>query len=177
MRRHGFSFAAVLVLVLTLTCLAGVKSTSAQEKGIDSQKFLDALSQDLGVPAGSLEVINQGELSLPNWGRKFPTAKVMHRETKEFYEVTIDTETGKKVKKADLIEKELAIKKEKYGKLEPDLYGKLQKAKPDETVDVAIWLVSQDDPLPRPTPNEIKAKGISLIDSEMAIKKEEKRKD
>jgi hypothetical protein len=149
--------------------------TPMQEQASNSQKFLNALSQELNVPVESLEVIKQGELSLSHWGRKFPTAKVRNLETNTFYEVTIDNETGKKVKKSDLIDRELSIKKGKYGKLEPELHGKLQKAEPDETVDVVIWLVAPDDPLPRPTPDEIKAKGLSLIESEMEIKKEEKK--
>lgn len=69
-----------------------------------------------------------------------------------------------------MLTQDLEIKKSRFGKLEPELYDLLDTLTPNDTVEVAIWLVAPDDPLERPAPE-------SAISEEEMEAKAQQRKD
>jgi len=121
-----------------------VRLSLAEPKQDYSQKLLETLSNELGIPVTSLAIANETTLTLPYLNRRIPTAKVLNLETGMIHEVTLD-ESGLRINADELIAQDFAIKKDRYGKLEPELHNLLQTIKDNDTVEVAIWLAAPDD--------------------------------
>jgi len=120
-----FSFLAGMLILIILNSVVLIRPAQAQEKQDSSQEFLPTLSRELNVPTTSLQIVNETALTLPYLNRRIPTAKVLNLETGMIYEVTLD-ESGLRINADELIAQDFAIKKDRYGKLEPELHNLLQ---------------------------------------------------
>lgn len=175
LRKHNiFPFSTSTIILLVLFGLIGVKHVKSESIKDKSQKLLEAASEELGVPVTSLEIINEGTLHLQYLDQDFPTAKVRDLKTDMIYAVTLDSK-GQRVQKDSLLAQDLDIKKARYGKFEPGLHSLLQTLNPSDTVEVTLWMVAPDDPLERPTPEEIETKGEALIESIMEERAQQKK--
>lgn len=164
----------IVIILVMLTIGLASEPGFAQEKKSRAHDLLIALSKELNVPITSLEIISESELNLEFLNEKFPIASIRNRETGIIHAVTIDT-SGKSVDQEVLLERNRAIKKERYGNLDPLLYDFLQTVEANDIVGVAIWIVAPDDPMPRPTEEEYRAKGKSRVDLEMEFFFQQKR--
>ena len=169
-----FSFLAGMLILIILNSVVLIRPAQAQEKQDSSQEFLPTLSRELNVPTTSLQIVNETALTLPYLNRRIPTAKVLNLETGMIYEVTLD-ESGLRINADELIAQDFAIKKDRYGKLEPELHNLLQAIKDNDTVEVAIWLAAPDEPLKRPTLEDINIKGEAIVEAEMETQAGEKK--
>lgn len=80
-------------------------------------------------------------------------AKLRNKRTNEKYEIALD-ERGQVVDLENWLLEERRTEEERYGRMAPDLYERLETAGPDELIPVGIWLVAERDALPRPLPGE-----------------------
>lgn len=163
-RKWIFALSLSLILLLVFSSVV-IRLSPAVEPKDRSQELLEALSRESGISISSLELLKETSLHLPNLNQKLSTAKIRDRETDQVHEVTLDA-SGKRVDKATLFAQELAARRSRYGKLEPELHARLQTLGPAETIEVAIWIVAPDDPLSRPNPEEIEAEARAIIKAE-----------
>lgn len=171
---HSSPFFSIILIFLVLISFVSVRPSLAELKQDYSQKLLETLSNELGIPVTSLAIANETTLTLPYLNRQIPTAKVLNLETGMIHEVTLD-ESGLRINADELIAQDFAIRKDKYGKLEPELHTLLQTIKDTDTVEVAIWLAAPDEPLKRPTLEEINVKGEAIIEAEIETQAGEKK--
>src|SRR3990167_500436 len=169
-----FSFLAGMLILIILNSVVLIRPAQAQEKQDSSQEFLPTLSRELNVPTTSLQIVNETALTLPYLNRRIPTAKVLNLETGMIYEVTL-YESGLRINADELIAQDFAIKKDRYGELEPELHNLLQAIKDNDTVEAAIWLAAPDEPLKRPTLEDINIKGEAIVEAEMETQAGEKK--
>ncbi|MCX9012005.1 MAG: S8 family serine peptidase [Candidatus Methanoperedens sp.] len=141
----GALLAAALLIAVALVPSIGANPNAGQTK---SEKALEYISQKHAIPQEQLMVVNEKEANFPLSNKKLWSVKILDPITTETYIVDID-EAGSvaDIKAAKALE--IAKYKEKYGKKEVDLHEKLQKLKPDDTVEVGIWLSSIAD-TPKP---------------------------
>jgi hypothetical protein len=101
----------------------------------------DHLAQSQGIPVESLVIVNEQRTQYPNLGRTFQAVKLLDIRPKgRFYGLLVDLNDGTVIEDVDSIEAaEERARVEKYGKLQPALYDRLQTMKDDETVTVMIW--------------------------------------
>lgn len=165
---------AVLVCI-PIVLLGG--TVIAQDRPDLRNQALQSLSEDLNLPVSILKVWNERVEHFEYLGKDYYTFTIRNLEALErgddrAYYITLDSE-GNRVNRDELVNKNLAAKKAKYGKLEPALYDHLQTIGPEEAVKVSIWMTLEIEPEPRPTPEEIEAKGWNAYEEEMRARRRE----
>lgn len=170
---RAFIHLIIVIMLVVLTSHFGGKLGFAQEQSREFE-LLNALSEELEVPITSLEILGERKLTLRYLDQAYPTAKILNRETGKIHEITIDS-SGKKVDKDALHKKNRAVKKARYENFDPAFYEYLKSKKPNDIIEVAIWLNAPDDPLPSPTPEEYKIKGKALVELEMEFYAQQKK--
>ncbi len=93
-------------------------------------------------------IVNEKEANFPLSNQKIWSVKILDTKTKEVYSFDLD-EAGDIADIKAVKTLEQAKYREKYGKKEIELYEKLQKMNPDDTIDVGIWLTPIAD-TPKP---------------------------
>lgn len=155
------------IILLAIFLLSNADPLFAQ-RGQPSEAQLNALSKELGVPAASLEILNQSTLHLKFIDQRVTTLNVHNRETHEVYRITLDA-SDKEVDLNTLLEQDRAAKKARFGNLDPALHAILETKRGSDLVEVGIWLVVASEFVPRPTPEEYAAKGADVIRKEMEV--------
>lgn len=132
----GVVLVAALLAAVVLVPSMGASPDVSKTK---SEKALEYISQKHGVSKERLMITNEKEANFPLSNQKIWSVKILDPKSKEAYGVDLD-EAGNiaDIKAAEALEK--AKYSEKYGKKEIALHEKLQKMKPDDTVEVGIWL-------------------------------------
>lgn len=164
---------AIGLLITVVTPSMSVASDIGQTK---SEKALDYISQKNGVVKERLMVVNEGYTNYVLTNQKIWDAKIIDRNSTDVYSVTLD-ENGNVIDPNIVKAKESAEYIRKYGKLEIDLYEKLQKTHPDERIKVVIWLTPVDTKTqPKPDNREVdeKTHGEFVSNSKWAIREKEK---
>lgn len=117
-----------------------------------AQNALAYIAQRRGIPAQELVVVTDYPRVYPNLGRRFQAVTILDtRPEGRFYSLLVDLDNGR-------VEEDLAAVREaeekayleRYGRLEPALYRRLQEVDDDEVLPVAIWVAggpqrSQED--------------------------------
>ncbi len=137
-----------LLAAAVLLAVIFASSVSANANTTKSEKALDHISQKHGIPKEQLIITNEDVANFPLSNQKFWRVKILDPKTKESYYVDID-EAGNitDIKAAKALE--YTKYREKYGKKEIALHEKFQKMKPDDMVEVGIWLSPiKDEPKP-----------------------------
>lgn len=137
-KRTGLSilFAAALLATAVIVPSMGVSPDVSITK---SEKALEYISQKHGMTKEQLMITNEKEANFPLSNQKIWSVKILDTKSKEAYGVDLD-EAGNiaDIKAAKALED--TKYKKKYGKKEIALQDKLEKMKPDDTVEVGIWL-------------------------------------
>jgi len=160
----------VMLVVALLFGVAFVQAmgTEATEAGILSNRdrTLEYISQTHDIPEEQMTIINEGEANYPLTNQKLYCAKIMDKKSGEVYGLYID-EDGDFVDIKTIEDKEEAAHFKRYGKLEPELYERLQDMRSDEEIKVGIWLTSGNMNEPKPDGGEISEE----VESEMLTSK------
>jgi len=110
-----------------------------------TQKALAYIAQRRGISPQELVVITDHPTVYPSLGRKFQVVTILDaRPEGRFYSLLVDLDSGR-------IEEDLAAVRaaeeraylDRYGKLEPALYRRLQEIDDDEALPVAIWVAGE----------------------------------
>lgn len=155
MKVKGMYISALVIMAL-LVGVVFMSSTGASSKEITkSEKALDYISQKYSIPKEQLIIVNEGYANYPLSNQKIWKTKIVDRKSTETYGVSFD-ELGNIVDPNVVKANESAEYAKKYGKLEIELYEKLQKIQPDEWIKVAIWLTPIDINMPiKPDNSEV----------------------
>ncbi len=129
---------ALLVAGVLLAVIFAPPMSAGMDK-TKSEKALEHISQKYGIPKEQLVITNEKEANFSLSNQKIQSVNILDSKGKELYHVDLD-EAGNvtDIKAAKTLE--YAKYREKYGKKEIELYEKLQKMNPDDTVEVGIWL-------------------------------------
>jgi len=110
-----------------------------------AQKALAYIAQRRGISPQELVVVTDHPTVYPNLGRKFQVVTILDtRPEGRFYNLLVDLDDGR-------IEEDLATIREaeerayldRYGRLEPALYKRLQEIDDGEVLPVAIWVAGE----------------------------------
>ncbi|MCX7840365.1 MAG: S8 family serine peptidase, partial [Anaerolineae bacterium] len=142
--------ATLLALLLSLT--QGVTSPTpqtaiAQGGNVEQVTKLRRLAIATGRDPNRLILADESTLTLHN-GRQITGLKAVDRFTGEIVGATFE---GDKVVDAKSLRAESAAQwRATHGALTPDLVKKLATLKPDDRIRIAVWLVAEVNPLPKP---------------------------
>jgi hypothetical protein len=100
----------------------------------------DHLAQSQGIPVESLVIVNEQRTQYPNLGCTFQAVTLLDIRPKgRFYGLLVDLNDGTVIEDVDSIEAaEERARVEKYSKLQPELYERLQTMRDEERVTVMI---------------------------------------
>jgi subtilisin family serine protease len=106
----------------------------------------DYFTTKFGIPASSIAVVTDHVAEYPNLERKFHVVTILDmRPEGKFYNVLVDLSTKEVIENVNSIWiAEHQARTKKYGKLQADLYLRLQTMKGDEKIMVTIWLAVPD---------------------------------
>ncbi|MEA2033119.1 MAG: S8 family serine peptidase [Euryarchaeota archaeon] len=143
--RIGVLLAVALLLsvVFAMAVSSVPLEDSQREKQMDKfeEIALQHVSQTHGIPVEQLRIAHKTQAYYRLTDQKFWCAKVVDKKSDKGYEVHMDLDGNivEDIRKAEKEEQEAYANK--YGKLAPDLYERLQKVTdPNETIKVGIWL-------------------------------------
>jgi hypothetical protein len=150
-KRSSIGVLIIVALLLSVVFALAVNSAPLESPQREKQmdKFeeiaLQHVSQTHGIPTEQLLITAKTQAYYRLTDQKFWCAKVVDKESDNIYGVYIDPD-GSIVGDLRKVEKEeQEAYKNKYGKLAPDLYNRLQKVTdPNETIEVGIWLTPVD---------------------------------
>ncbi len=110
-----------------------------------AQKALAYIAQRRGISPQELLVVTDHPTVYPNLGRKFQVVTILDtRPEGRFYNLLVDLDNGRiREDLAAVREAEEKAYLERYGKLEPALYRRLQEIDDDEVLPVAIWVAGE----------------------------------
>ena len=139
--------ALLLSAVFALAVSSVPLEDSQREKQIGEfeEIALQHVSQTHGIPVEQLRIAHKTHAYYRLTDQKFWCAKVRDKESDDGYEVHMDLDGTivEDIRKAEKEEQEAYTNK--YGKLAPDLYDRLQKVTDlNETIKVGIWLTPID---------------------------------
>ncbi len=134
---------AAFTLVLSVTAMAFVPdaiSTRTFDGKAETQQALEYIAKREAVSVRQLIAVNQHRRDYLLLGRSYWAVTAVDTAGDSWYTVMIDLNDSSFVDDIQKIEQaEQNARFGKYGKLEPDLYERLQLMKPEEEVQVAIW--------------------------------------
>jgi len=104
---------------------------------------LQHIAQTHNIPIEQLDVISRTEAHYRMIDKRLWCMKISDHESDEMYAVSIDMD-GNIVDETAIKDEERKAYVEKYGKLEPALYDRLQGASGGELIKVGIWLTPID---------------------------------
>ncbi len=143
----------ILFAVFVLTFLGTV--TFAQTTASCEQTLAKYVSDNYGVPEEDLSIYTS-YATYPLTNRKICIAKIIDKETGEYYPQLGVDERGNVLVEAEIAQIEIQERLEtsaKYGKMHPQLYDFLQNVGADEPVKITIWARCESPQLPpRPDP-------------------------
>lgn len=152
-KKRVFIFSFLIALLANAFIAHGLSQKSVeatpvepgqQTSGINTvEEVLDYISEKYGVQRKRLTITNEVEANYPVSGRKIRVWKIAEEWGGGSYELCVD-ENGNPVDIGEIEAEERRKYFEKYGKLSPELYDRLQKMGPDEKVHVWIWLSGID---------------------------------
>ncbi len=167
--------ALLLSAVFAMAVSSAPLEDSQREKQMDKfeEIALQHVSQTHGIPVEQLRIAHKTQAHYRLTDQKFWCAKVVDKKSDNGYEVHMDLDGNivEDIRKAEKEEQEAYTNK--YGKLAPDLYDRLQKVTDsNETIKVAIWLTPIDsgkiiDVVTSKHPDVKTAKGRPLLDTDM----------
>ena len=166
--------ALLLSVVFALAANSAPLEDSQREKQMDKfeEIALQHVSQTHGLPMEQLMISGKTQAYYRLADQKFWCVKVLDKESGNIYGVDMDIDGNiVDIRKAEKEEQEAYTNK--YGKLAPDLYDRLQKVTDqNETIEVVIWLTPIDsekiiDCVTSKYPDVKTAKGRPLPDTDM----------
>jgi hypothetical protein len=113
-----------------------------------AQQALKFVAARHNIPLDKLLIVNEHERSFPLTGRKFRAFTVLDTRTSQSpsYSFLIDIATGKIEEDVAAVRAaEDAASSNKYGKLQPALYDRLQQVTDDTVLPIAIWLAPRSN--------------------------------
>lgn len=164
-------FALFVFLCVTSAALLGAPHVSLAT-GINNGDAETLALFTAGLPAQDREVRNKSEVVLPLTKRRITTSKIIARGGERATVESTD-EQGKAVNIGELLRLEENAYRQKYGKLDPQLYEILQRRGPDEKVRVGFWVNLPDTVL---ADRGLRSENMKLSDRE-AIQLNARRKD
>lgn len=112
------------------------------------QKAVSYIAEREGIPVEALLVVNVYEAEYPMLGRRFQFVSVMDtsRVEQNIYDVLVDLDTGAIEDDPEVVEAaEESASVEKYGKLHPLLYERLQEVDDQTLLRVTFWVAADPD--------------------------------
>lgn len=106
----------------------------------EAQIALRYISEQYDIPVEELIIANEHDRQYAELGRAFRAFVVMEPQGKRrFFDLLVNLEDHTVVEDIAAVEQaEQDARRQKYGKLEPALYDRLQKAAEDELIEVSI---------------------------------------
>jgi hypothetical protein len=143
-----FSFGLLwLAVAPTPTPSSPLSGTSPPPPSQEARQALNYVAEQYAVPLEDLLLVNEDELSYPLTGRSFRALVIVDRRPPQVtgerfaYNLLIDLATGEIVEDINAVQAaEDAAYRDKYGKLHPTLYDRLQEVTDDTMLPVAIWV-------------------------------------
>lgn len=141
---------------LTATAMAPTP-TAEPTLSAEAHKARQHVSEQTGIPVADLLVVNDRTVTYPLLGRSFRLVTVFDTGTPDGQEhiLMIDPTDGAFVDIDTMDAAEEKAAQEKYGKLEPALYERLQEIGEEELLPVAFWFTAGPDSLSREEINNI----------------------
>lgn len=134
---------AAITLVILVNALAfapNAISTETFDGEAETQLALEYIAKREEVSVTQLVAVNQHRRDYPFLGKSYWAVTAVDTAGDSWYTVMIDFNDSSFVDGIDEIEQaEQDARFAKYGKLEPDLYERLQLIKPEEEVQVVVW--------------------------------------
>lgn len=148
------AFALVISVITLLAFVPDSISTKTFDGKAETQQALEYIAKREAVSVSQLVAVNQHRRDYPLLGRSYWAVTAVDTAGDSWYTVMIDLNDSSFVDDILKVEQtEQDARFAKYGKLEPDLYERLQFMKPEEEAQVAIWVAG----LPLRSQNEIYA--------------------
>ncbi len=118
-------------------------SVRTEQPSQAAQKALAYLSQREGIPLSSLVIATDHGAEYTNTERKFQVVTLLDtRPGGKFYDLLVDLSTGNVIEDiASIWAAEDHAGAEKYGKLDQDLFERLQTMQDNDIVTVMIWVI------------------------------------
>lgn len=111
----------------------------------NTQKVLKYIARRENIPLERLFVVNEHRRNYPLLNRSFWFVTALDQEGEgHFYSAMLDLADDSVVEVDDIEAAEAKAQQARYGKLDPALYERLQTMRPNDTVEVAVWLTSPD---------------------------------
>ncbi|NMG83354.1 MAG: S8 family serine peptidase [Methanosarcinales archaeon] len=109
----------------------------------NAKKALKHIAKTQSISEEQLEIVNEGQATFPLTKEILWAGKLLDKKSGKVYGAYID-ENGNIADFKKAKEKEDKTHKDKYGRLEPALYEKLQDMNSDDKIEVGIWLTPID---------------------------------
>jgi hypothetical protein len=119
--------------------------TTTPEPSQAAQNALAYLAEEKGLPLESLMVVGDETLEFPNLGRQIQAVTMLdiRPDKGNEYELYVDLDSGEMFPDLNALrDAEAESVMERYGKLEPALFDRLNAMKDAETIHVAIWAIA-----------------------------------
>lgn len=110
-----------------------------------AQKALDYIAQRDGLPVGTLMILDDHPTKFQSLGREFQVVTLIDkRADHKGYKLLVDLTNGKIEENiSGLLDAEAQAYQSNYGKLDQNLYERLQKVGDDDTLSVAVWMAAE----------------------------------
>lgn len=142
LRRAGGLTGLVFLSLALVGGAAGAPQAGQMPRTTDSAAFLAQVVARTGLPADRLQVLGQGDLTLPLTGVTLREAKVLDRVTGQVYPAALDA-TDHAADGASARQIEEVAYRARYGKLQPALAAKLATAG-KAALSVVLWVRPPD---------------------------------
>jgi hypothetical protein len=110
----------------------------------EAQVALRYIAERYGVPVEQLAIVNEHRREYVELGRAFQAFTLLDLVNDRFFNLLVDLEGHAVVEDVAAIQRaEEDAYRQKYGKLDPALYERLQQAADDEPIEVAIWIAGR----------------------------------
>ncbi|MGC8742230.1 MAG: hypothetical protein ACP5ON_11345 [Bacteroidota bacterium] len=121
-----------------------VVPTPSPKPSQPAQEALLHLAKREGIPVEALQVVDDHPTEYPNLGRQFQVVTIVDtRPQGQIYKLLVDLKSGRIEEDiSGLLAAEARAYQERYGKLQPVLFERLQAIGDDEALPVAVWVTS-----------------------------------
>lgn len=119
-------------------------ATPTPSPSTESEIVLRYIAEQYHIPQEQLVIANEHRREYPNIGRRFVAFTLLDSVGQRFFNLMVDLKDRTVVEDvAAVAQAEADAERAKYGKLEPALYERLQKAADNELVEVAFWIAGR----------------------------------
>jgi hypothetical protein len=110
----------------------------------EAQVALRYIAERYGIPVEQLAIVNEHRREYAELGRVFQAFTLLSLADNRFFNLLVDPEDHTVVEDVGAVQRaQEDAYRQRYGKLEPALYERLQQAADDEPIEVAIWIAGR----------------------------------